>query len=33
MQYVGIDIHKHHSAVAVVDGEGKLVGRAKLHHR
>jgi transposase len=33
MQYVGMDIHKNYSSVAVVDEEGHLVERAKLHHR
>lgn len=30
--YVGIDLHKQHSSVAVIDKEGKLIDQRKLYH-
>ena len=33
MVYVGMDIHKNYSSVAVIDEQGTLVGRRRVSHR
>ena len=33
MIYVGIDIHKKYSSVAVIDKQGSLVDRRRVNHR
>jgi transposase len=33
MVYVGMDIHKHYSSVAVIDQEGETVERSRAEHR
>lgn len=33
MVYVGMDIHKNYSSVAVIDEQGALVGRRRVSHR
>jgi len=33
MLYVGMDIHKNYSSVAVIDEQGALVDRRRVSHR
>jgi hypothetical protein len=33
MYYVGMDIHKNYSSVAVIDEPGGLVDRRRVNHR
>ena len=33
MYYVGMDIHKNYSSVAVIDEGGDLVDRRRVNHR
>jgi hypothetical protein len=33
MFYVGMDIHKNYSSVAVTDEQGALVDRRRVNHR